>query len=200
LSYQQLVMSKLIIEKVLVEKLRQGDEMAFEVIFHRTKGKLKGFLVKVLPVGEDVESILQEIYLKIWSSRKSIKTNRSFETYLFAIARNMVVDVMRKRFHKQKYLEELCSQLKEEGNDCLDGDQILQYSELEKKIYGIIEQLPDQRQIIFRLNRIDGLTYKEIARKLDISENTVDSQMRNALAFLRKEMKSFLSILILAYL
>ncbi|MBW6537617.1 MAG: RNA polymerase sigma-70 factor [Mariniphaga sp.] len=193
-------MSKLIIEKVLIEKLRQGDQMAFEVIFHRTKGKLKGFLVKVLPVGEDAESIIQEIYLKIWSSRKSIKANRSFETYLFSIARNMVVDVMRKRFHKQKYLEELCSQLKEAGNDCPDGHQIMQYSELEKKIYGIIEQLPEQRQIIFKLNRIDGLTYKEIARKLDISENTVDSQMRSALAFLRKEMKSFLSILILAYL
>jgi len=173
--------------------------MAFEVIFHRTKGKLNGFLVKVLPVGEDAESIIQEIYLKIWSSRKSIKTNRSFETYLFAIARNMVVDVMRKRFHKQKYLEELCNQMKEEGNDCLDAHQILQYSELEKKIFERIEKLPEQRQIIFKLNRIEGLTYKEIAKKLDISENTVDSQMRSALAFLRKEMKSFLSILILAY-
>lgn len=198
MGYQLFTMSKLIIEIELVEKLRQGDQMAFEVIFHRTKGKLKGFLVKVLPVGEDAESIIQEIYLKIWSSRKSIKANRSFETYLFAIARNMVVDVMRKRFHKQKYLEELCSQLKEEGNN-LDGQKILQYSELEKKIFGLIEQLPEQRQIIFKLNRIEGLTYKEIAQKLDISENTVDSQIRSALNFLRKEMKSFLSILILAY-
>jgi len=57
-------MSKLIIEIELIEKLRQGDQMAFEIIFHRTKGKLKGFLVKVLPVCEDEESILQEIYLK----------------------------------------------------------------------------------------------------------------------------------------
>jgi len=193
-------MSKIIIENILLEKLRQGDEIAFEVIFNRTKGKLMGFLTKVLPVGEDADSIIQEIYLKIWSSRKSIESNRSFETYLFAIARNMVVDVMRKRFQKQKYLEELCNQLKEEGNDCLDGHQILQYSELEKKIYGFIEQLPEQRQIIFKLNRIEGLTYKEIAKKLDISENTVDSQMRSALNFLRNEMKSFLSILLLAYL
>lgn len=193
-------MAKLIIEKELVEKLRHGDEMAFEVIFHRTKGKLKGFLLKVLPVGEDEESIIQEIYLKIWSSRKSIQANRSFETYLFAIARNMVVDIMRKRFHKLKYLEELCRQLKEEGSDCLDGQKILQYSELEKKIYELIEKLPEQRQIIFKLNRIEGLTYKEIAKKLDISENTVDTQMRGALTFLRKEMKQYLSILILAYL
>ncbi len=125
--HQLFAMSKLILEKVLVEKLGQGDEMAFEIIFHRTKGKLKGFLLKVLPVDEDAESILQEIYLKIWSSRKSIKANRSFETYLFAISRNMVVDVMRKRYHKQKYLEELCSQLKNEGNICLDGNKILEY-------------------------------------------------------------------------
>jgi RNA polymerase sigma-70 factor, ECF subfamily len=199
LSYQQLTMSKLIIEKELVEKLRQGNEMAFEVIFHRSKGKLKGFLMKVLPYGEDAESIIQEIYLKIWSSRKSIKPNRNFETYLFAITRNMVVDVMRKRYYKQKYLEELCSQLKDDGNNCPDGQKILQYSELEKKIYELIGRLPEQRQIIFKLNRIEGLTYKEIAKELDISENTVDSQMRSALAFLRKEMKSFLSILILAY-
>lgn len=191
-------MPKLVIEKEIVEKLSQGDEMAFEIIFHRSKGKLMGFLKRVLP--EDQESILEEIYLKLWSGRKSIKADKNFETYLFAIARNMVVDEMRKRFHKQKYLEELYRKLKEEENDTPDAQQILQYTELEKKIYGLIEQLPEQRKIVFKLNRIEGLTYKEIAKKLDISENTVDSQMRSALAFLRQGMKQFLSILILAYL
>lgn len=191
-------MPKLVIEKEIVEKLSQGDEMAFEIIFHRSKGKLMGFLKRVLP--EDQESILEEIYLKLWSGRKSIKADKNFETYLFAIARNMVVDEMRKRFHKQKYLEELYRKLKEEEDDTPDAQQILQYTELEKKIYGLIEQLPEQRKIVFKLNRIEGLTYKEIAKKLDISENTVDSQMRSALAFLRQGMKQFLSILILAYL
>lgn len=172
--------------------------MAFEIIFHRSKRKVMGFLRRVLP--QDEESILEEIYLKLWAGRKSINADKNFETYLFAIARNMVVDVMRKRFHRQKYLEKLYSQLKEEGDDSQDAQQILQYSELERKIYGLIEQLPEQRKIIFKLNRIEGLTYREIASKLDISENTVDSQMRSALAFLRKGMKQFLSILILAYL
>lgn len=191
-------MSKLVFEKEIVKKLSQGDEMAFEIIFHRSKRKVMGFLRRVLP--QDEESILEEIYLKLWAGRKSINADKNFETYLFAIARNMVVDVMRKRFHRQKYLEKLYSQLKEEGDDSQDAQQILQYSELERKIYGLIEQLPEQRKIIFKLNRIEGLTYREIASKLDISENTVDSQMRSALAFLRKGMKQFLSILILAYL
>jgi RNA polymerase sigma-70 factor (ECF subfamily) len=188
------------IEQELVEQFRAGNEMAFELIFHRTKGKLKGFLLKVLPCGEDAESILQEIYLKLWSHRKSIKTDKNFETYLYAIARNMLIDVMRKRIHKLKYLEELYSHIKEDNENSLDTLATVEYSELEIKIFELIKRLPEKRQIIFRLNKIEGFTYKEIADKLNISENTVDSQMRQALAFLRTEMKHFLSLMIWIYL
>ena len=181
------------IERELVEQFKIGNEMAFELIFHRTKGKLKGFLLKVLPYGEDDESILQEIYLKLWTSRKTIKTNKNFETFLYAIARNLVVDIMRKRLHKQKYLEELYSKLKKEGHvNSQDTLVRVEYSELEKKIFELIERLPEKRQLIFKLNRIDGMSYKEIAKSLHISENTVDTQMRKALTFLREEMKFFL--------
>jgi len=123
------------IEQELVEQFRAGNEMAFELIFHRTKGKLKGFLSKVLPCDEDAESILQETYLKLWSNRKSIKADKNFETYLFTIARNLVVDVMRKRFHRQKYLEELYCHLKESDENCLDTLANFEYSELEKRIF-----------------------------------------------------------------
>jgi len=187
------------IEPELVEQFKSGNEMAFELIFHRTKGKLKGFLKKVLPYGEDEENVLQEIYLKLWSNRKIIKTDKNLETYLFAIARNMVVDIMRKKLQKQKYLEALVSQLKEEHKNNLDTLAKVEYSELEKNIFELIEKLPEKRQIIFKLSRIDGKTYKEIAQKLNISENTVDSQIRKALAFLRTETKHYLSLMLLIY-
>ena len=64
------------IEKELVKQFKAGNEMAFELIFHRTKGKLKGFLKKVLPVGEDEESVMQEIYLKLWSKRTIVETDK----------------------------------------------------------------------------------------------------------------------------
>lgn len=166
--------------------------MAFELIFHQTKGKLKGFLKKVLPYGEDEESILQEIYLNLWSGRKSIQTDKNFESWLFAIVRNRVIDVMRKRLHKEKYLEDLYAQLKEGRENSLDTLAVVEYSELEKKIFELIEKLPGKRKLIFRLSRIEGLTYREIARKLNVSENTVDLQIRSALSFLRNEMNRFL--------
>ena len=188
--------SNLNIEQELVEQFKLGNEMAFELIFHRTKGKLKGFLIKVLPCGEDDESILQEVYLKLWSNRKGIKADRNLETYLFAIARNMVVDVMRKRFHKQKYLEDLFCRLKEGYKDSLDTLAKVEYSELEKKVFELIEKLPEKRQLIFKLNRMEGLTYNGIAARLNISENTVDSQMRKPLFSLRAEIKHFLTLML----
>jgi len=192
--------SGLNIEKEIVEQFILGNEMAFELIFHRTKGKLKGFLLKVLPKSEDEESILQEIYLKFWSTRKLIQPDKNFEAYLFTIARNLVIDVMRKRLQKQKYLEELYLQLAEGQKNSLDTNAAVEYSELEKKLFGLIDKLPEKRREIFVLSRIDGLTYKEIAGKLNISENTVDSQMRKALAFLNTEIKHFLSLALLLYI
>lgn len=188
--------SDLNIEQQIVNQFKSGNELAFELIFHKSKGKLKGFLQKVLPKDEDVESILQEIYLKLWISRKSINTENNFEAFLFSIAKNLVIDVMRKRLHKQKYLEDLCRQLKDGQKNNMDTLERVEYSELEKRIFELIKKIPEKRQLIFKLNRIDGLTYKEIAKKLDITENTVDTQMRKALEFLRTEMKHFLTIIL----
>jgi RNA polymerase sigma-70 factor (ECF subfamily) len=123
-----------------------GDEKAFEQVFDRSKGKLKGFLRKVLPRGEDEESVLQEVYLKLWSTRKFIHPDKNFEAYLSAIARNLVIDVMRKRLHRQKYLEALYLQSKEGHQN--DGGALasVEYSELEKKIFGLIDQLPEKEE------------------------------------------------------
>jgi len=195
-----LKVSDLNIGKDVVEEFILGNEKACELIFNRSKGKMKGFLKKVLPKGEDEESVLQEVYLKLWATRKFVQPDKNFEAYLFAIARNLVIDVMRKRLHRQKYLEDLCQQLKEGQNNSLDTLAVVEYSELEKKIFRLIDQLPEKRRAIFKLNRLDGLTYREIAAKLNISENTVDSQMRKALAFFHIEMEHFLLIIVWMYL
>lgn len=184
------------IEKEIVVRFISGSEQAYEVIFNRTKGKLKGFLKKALPKDEDAESVMQDIYLKLWTARKFIQPNKNFETYLFAIARNLLIDLMRKRLHKQRYLEELCRTLQEDQTNNLDTKAVVEYSELEKMIIKLIDQLPEKRREIFRLNRLEGLTYKEIAEKLHISENTVDSQMRKALAYFHIEMKHYLGLIL----
>ncbi|MCG6190717.1 RNA polymerase sigma factor [Maribellus maritimus] len=189
--------SDIYIEQQLVCKFISGDKSAFEAIFHHTKGKMKGFLKKVVPIDEDPENVLQEVYVKLWENRQSINPNNHFETFLFSIAKNLVIDIMRKRLNKQKYLENLYIHIKGGQNNSLDTLAKIEYSELEQKIFDLIEKLPKKRQLIFKLNRLEGFTYKEIAEQLNISENTVDTQMRQALSFLRREMNIYFSILIL---
>jgi RNA polymerase sigma-70 factor (ECF subfamily) len=78
-----------------------------------------------------------------------------------------------------------------------DGIETSQSGEAEEKLQKLINEIPERRREIFRLSRFEGLSYKQIAERLNISENTVDSQIRNALAFLRKE---FRKIVVLAFL
>lgn len=188
------------IEREIICQFKTGNEFAFEQIFNKSKGKLKGFLLNTLPSDEDIESVLQDIYIKLWISRNFIDPDRNIEAFLFSIARNIVIDLMRKRLHKVKYLEEIYLQLKEDQVNNLDTLKMVEYSELEKKIVELIEKLPEKRKQIFKFNRINGLTYKEIAVKLNISENTVDTQIRKALEFLRIELKHFLFLLTWIYL
>ena len=184
-------MIKQVYNSELLKSLKQGNEEAFEFVFNHTKGKMLGFLNNALPNDEDKESVLQDIYVKLWLSRRSLDTNRNFETFLFSIARNTVIDVMRKRFNKQKHLIEIHSQLKDSNEYNISSYDHVEYLELENMITNFINQLPEERKKIFKLSRMDGLTYKKIADKLEISENTVDSQIRKALCFLRNKISSY---------
>jgi RNA polymerase sigma-70 factor (ECF subfamily) len=80
-----------------------------------------------------------------------------------------------------------------------EGFEITSEQNAEEKLQELINQIPERRREIFRLSRFEGLSYKQIAEKLHISENTVDSQIRNALAFLRKEFRKIIAIFIIFF-
>ncbi len=81
-----------------------------------------------------------------------------------------------------------------------EEDTDLKFSaEAEDKLLGLIQQIPERRREIFVLSRFEGLSYKQIATKLNITENTVDSQIRNALSFLRKEFRKMAILFFLCF-
>lgn len=188
------------IEHEILKRFKAGDEMAFEIIFHRSKGKLMGFLKNTLPKGEDSESVLQESYLKLWNVRKDVDVNQKIEALIFTIARNIVIDIMRKRLTKQKYLERYFSVIESQQLDNHDTLKNIEYSEMEKIIFELIEELPEKRRIIFELSRLEGLSYKAIAQKLDITENTVDTQIRSALSHMRNGVEKYIGMVVWIYL
>lgn len=170
----------------LVIRLKNGDQYAFEVLFYKYKNKLKGFVVNMVPPQIDPDEIVQQVFIKIWIQKERIDNEKSFLSFLFTIAKNEVIDQLRSAVNKKVYLmsNELLVDLK--ISDQSESDAQL---ELERKIENLIKIMPERRRQIFEMSRFDGLSYKQIAKQLEISENTVDTQIRKALNFIRDEIK-----------
>ncbi len=173
-------------EEGLLSRLKKGDKVAFELIFYKYKGKLFDFICKSLPDGGDAENIIQDVFANLWVYRKKLEPGKSLNALLYTMARNELFMHLRKQITRRKYVEEFGSSLNE--NDDSTQKQI-EYNELKLLLDKLIESMPDKRKEVFKLSRYEGLSYKEIAKRLRISENTVDTQIRKALSYLKENLK-----------
>ena len=171
--------------------------MAFEILFYRYRGKVGNFIKRSLPPQVDLEETVHEIFLRLWTNRERLDADRPFAPYLFRIARNMVVDELRKNIEHSVYLNEGTFYADFGTNST---EQKIEEAELQNWFKALLNKLPEKRREIFELNRLEGLSYKEIASKLNISENTVDTQIRRTLKLFREEIKKLKTILFTFFL
>ena len=172
-------------EQKWVIAVQAGNIHAFELLFNAYKNRIHLFIKNILVSNADAEELTQEVFVKIWTNRAKIDSNKSICAYIYAVAKNIVYDFLRKKLNQKKYIETI---VKEEGLQTENIEQDIFYTETFKLIQALVSQLPAKRKRIFELSRFEGKTYRQIARKLNISENTVDTQIRHALKFLRQHM------------
>lgn len=184
---------KLHSEHELIGRLQQGDQFAFEVLFYKYKNKLKGFVAKLAPPQVDPEEIVQKVFIKIWLQKEKLDPEKSFSSFLYTIAKNELIDQLRSSINKKTYLmgDELLADL-----NISDPAGVSFQEEMEQTVTMLIGKLPERRRQIFELSRYQGFSYKQIASELGISENTVDTQIRLALNFIRQEVRKVRSILL----
>lgn len=169
--------------KELLLLLKNGDKVAFYNIYERFCKKLYGFVFNYIKQEADTEEIVQEVFVKIWESRDRIDVNASFEAFIFTVAYNTTMSLFRKRIREKKYIEYLKS-IQQTETDTDAGTENT-FNELNKQVEVLLNELTPRQKEIFLLSRTEGLTHDEIARKLNISVNTVKKHMVNTLAFLR---------------
>ncbi|MEI8112526.1 MAG: RNA polymerase sigma-70 factor [Bacteroidia bacterium] len=183
----------------LILLIQKDDRVAFYHIYERYSKRLYGFVLRYIKQHEDAEEIVQEVFVKIWESRNKIDAYSSFEAFLFTIAYNTTISLLRKRTNEKKYLEHLKSlQQADNSPDLIDE---INFIELNGRVQSLLNELTPRQKEIFHLSREEGLTHDEIANKLEISVNTVKKHMGNTLTFLRTQINSNLTINVLfAYL
>lgn len=177
----------------LLLRIRKDDEVAFELVFYRYKGRLFDFIRRSLPADQDAESMVQDIFTKLWINRQHLDPSKSLIAFLYTIARNEIFGQLRKVLVRRKYLEELSFSA---SNSVQTTEQQLDYEETKRFIALLVKNMPEKRRKIFELSRNEGLSYKEIAQQLGISENTVDSQIRKALDYLKENLRKRMSLIL----
>lgn len=182
----------------LVQLLQKGNVAAFDSLFEVYSQKLYGFALKYFKNETDAEELVQEVFVKVWENRRTLKSNLSFKSYLFTIALNQI----RKHFNKKattlRYLESLQNDPEFSENQAIPEDN---YESALHQINLIIEQMPPRRREIFMKSKLEGKSSKEIATELNISAGTVDNQVSEALRFIRTRLKSEnISLLLFAVL
>ncbi|HEX8040405.1 MAG TPA: RNA polymerase sigma-70 factor [Chryseosolibacter sp.] len=169
-------------EQQLVERLVEGDRHAFEVIYKTYAPCLISYSRRSIPVKEDCEGIVQEIFEWLWAKRDTLHRLNSLRAYLFKMARYKVIDHIRRCRVKKRYEEHYLSFVGQYST-ILDPSQDL--SEIYLLIEKSVSALPERCQKAFRLRFDDELPYKDIALHMKISTKTVEKHISAALQHLR---------------
>ena len=175
-------------ESEIVARLKCGDRPAFEELYRRYYDRLYRFALNFIRSNENAKDIVQDVFVKLWLNRDLLDPKQSIKAYLFMSTKNRALDF-----------------LKNNGNGNVnfgdDESEVYSYSDpvqevidsdFETAVREAIERLPQKCRLVFKLSRQEGLTYREIADLVGISENTVEKQIVRALKHLKKSLKSFL--------
>ena len=169
-------------DQVLLKKIKhESDYKAFEKIFNRYYEQLKIWSVFIVKSDSIAEEAVLDVFFKLWDKRKRININTSLKSYLFAAVKNQSIDYLRK--NQQENMGFVYPDLRSES---AQPDELMNAIELKERIEKSIDELPDQCRIIFRMSRDEGMKYKDIAEKLNISIKTVETQIGRALVKLKK--------------
>lgn len=170
-------------DRILAIGLLTGNREALEELYVMYAPRVRAFVSHYIGNSVDAEDLTHDVFLKIWDKRSIIRTEDNLSSLIFTMARNAVLDAIKHRKVKDRYVEQermVISQQVQDIEPSIHAREKL--SKLERKM----ENLTDRQRRVFEMSRVEGKSYEEIASELNISEKTVQYHISQALKDLRK--------------
>ena len=173
--------------------ISEGDQIAFKSLYDLLFKKLVQFAMAIVKDQSAAVGIVDEVFVKFWKNRQNASSINNLRVYFYTAVKNTALNHLSQNVKEQKI--ESFDYVDVQVNDNITPEQLMITSELFSKIKIAVNNLPSKCKIIFKLVREDGLTYKEVANILNVSENTVDAQLVIAVKRIREALKGHIDIL-----
>lgn len=180
----------------LIISLKQGEITALREIYHVFFNRVFHFACKLTLNDQDAEEVTQDVFVRLWEKRESIDCEKSIAGFLFTVAKNLVIDKMRKHAATEARLIAIYKSQHTAMPIRNQTEELVNYFELSEIISKLVNDLPDGRRTIFKLSREKGFKNSEIAEFLNISVGTVEKQMSKAIQTLSRELKDKYGIMV----
>jgi RNA polymerase sigma-70 factor (ECF subfamily) len=170
-------------DQALMEALRAGDPAAFQVLYERHHRPVFAFLLRSLGDRRTAEDLLQETFLRVFARREAYRPTAAFRTWLFTIARNLLIDRFRRvRGHTEVNGTPALETVPSPVTSPLERAEA---RELAERIEAAVRQLPPSQREILLLSRFAGLDHHEVAQVTGASPEAVRVALHRALRTLR---------------
>jgi RNA polymerase sigma-70 factor (family 1) len=170
----------------LINLLKESDHSAYNEIYHRYFYLTYVHAYKKVRDEEQAKDIVQDVFATLWFKRDFNLPQSNLAGYLFTAVRNKIFDLFAHEQVKTKYIDSLKDYLTKNAGSTTDHR--VRENELKAYIKKEIHALPPKMRQIFEMSRNEYLTHKEIADRLNTSENNVTTQISNALRILRTKL------------
>lgn len=178
-------------DQELASLLAKGDKRAYTVIFERYSEILLRHAFRLIADKDESYDVVQDVFLNLWQKHAEIVFKTSLSSYLYAAVKNRIFNLLSHQKLVLRYAKSI-SQYMVEGYNITE-DQVRE-RELSAVIEREVNALPDKMRAVFLLNKREGLSYKEIGDKLNITDQTAKQQVYKAVKILKPKIDSFLTI------
>lgn len=180
----------------LAALLKADDRLAFTEIYDRFQGLMYVYACKICKDMDEAEDLVQDVFISLWDKRHTFQVHTSLRAYLYSAVRYKFINLLDHKRVRSHYLESFQRFIDR-------GEELIDHYIREKEFTALIEKeialLPQKMREVFMLSRQAGLSNKEIAGRLNITEKTARNQVNNALKQLRIKLGLWNFLLLLLF-
>ncbi|HAA22168.1 MAG TPA: RNA polymerase subunit sigma-70 [Cytophagales bacterium] len=162
------------------------SKVEFKGVFDQYYEPLRNFVYYKTGDIDVAEDLVQEVMVKLWEKRASVKLE-TVKSYLYTMANNLMINRFKHQQVVYQFQAEAVHAMKDASAET--PEFTLEMAEFDAHLQRVLASIPEPNRIVFLMNRLDKLTYREIAERLELSVKAVEKRMEKALSIVREQIK-----------